>query len=138
MNKEDLQYTQHGDMDYILEEGGNKFSAMRMVSWTQNGTPKLDIRNYYVNKEGNERPSSGFTMNPDGEAPNNLTLALIKEGYGDTEDIINGIKDRPDFMPSLKKCLGDEALEEVGIDSSTIDTEYYDPTAAFFKDEQEA
>lgn len=135
MDKSKLKYTMHGDMDYVLIENGNTFTAMRMVSWKEGADPKLDIRNYYIDKEGNEVPSKGITFNTESDGPNCLVNALINEGYGDTEDIINGIKNREDFMPSLVKCLNEEEIKETNIDPSTVVNEYYDPTASFFEEE---
>lgn len=134
-----LKYTQHGDMDNIIEEGKNMFTAMRLVSWTETAQPKLDIRKYFVDAEGNEKASKGIAFDPNGDAPNALTLALIKEGYGDTEDVINGIKTRQNFMPSLVKCLNEnpEDLETLGINPAEVASEYYDPMKELFDDGDE-
>ena len=133
----DLKYTQHGDMDYILEEGNNMFTAMRVVSWTETGTPKLDVRKYFVDSEGNEKASKGIAFDPDGQGPRNLAVALVTENYGDTEDLLRAMRDRTDFQPSLVKVFNgqDDMLQSVGINPAEVANEYYDPTQTLFGDE---
>lgn len=113
--------------DYVLNEVGNVFIALRKISW--NGRePKLDLRKYYNTKDGSERMDKGVSMSK--ECADELTRVLASTGYGNTRDIIDGIKDRDDFNTALSQSLKNEpkVLEELGIQDTD---NFYDPREVF-------
>lgn len=113
--------------DYVLNEVGNVFIALRKISW--NGRePKLDLRKYYNTKDGSERMDKGVSMSK--ECVDELTRVLASTGYGNTRDIIDGIKDRDDFNTALSQSLKNEpkVLEELGIQDTD---NFYDPREVF-------
>jgi len=57
---------------------------------------------------------------------------MVREKYGDTKEIIEGLKTREDFIPSLTAVLTHQELESVGVDISKVDpSEFYDPITDF-------
>lgn len=124
----DVKYSLLDNMDYILQEGNNTFTAMRKVAWGDKGQGKIDIRKWYVNANGDEIAGKGVTLSDDG--CNELVPALLKENYGDTKEIINSIKNREDFMPSLVKALNGENIPEE-LTLPDIEEQGYDPKDIF-------
>lgn len=125
----DFTYKIHDDYDYIIEESGNTFVALRKLTWGNAENPKLDLRRYYNTDEG-ERVHKGVSITDDGA--DELVKVLCDTGYGDTEEIIRGIKDREDFMPSLSKVIGKDNIPET--DMEIKDSDYFDPNSIFDED----
>lgn len=127
-----IQYKIHDGIDHVFDEKGNTFLALRKISWGDSDKPKLDLRKWYVSKEGEETVGKGFSFLTE-DGPNELTNILTQCGFGETKTIIDNIKDREDFESSLLKSLGKEKLEELGIeiDEDVADEDYYDPRAIF-------
>lgn len=117
--------------NHTIDELGNNFIALREITWNDNQEPRLDLRKYRVDKEGNEVVARGVSfLTPEG--PSCLANVLIQEGYGDTTEILTSLKDREDFMPSLARVLSPDELSAVGVDPSKIPVEeYYDPAQIF-------
>lgn len=109
--------------DFIIDEKGNQFIALRKLSWSEGKDPKWDIRKWITNPDGTELPMKGTSFLTE-EGPHTLTKVLCEQGFGHTDDILNGIKDRDDFRYSLNKVLkpGDEFY-----DDSAVGKEFYDP-----------
>lgn len=127
-----------GDLDRVIEEKGNRYMSMRMIKWTEADDTskeyKLDIRKYYTDKDGNEKVTSNGISFATKEGPHELTRALIEENYGHTEDIIEALQKRDDFMPSLSKALDPDQCKELGVDPSSYqEGDYYDPREELFK-----
>lgn len=102
----DFKYTIVDGIDHTIDEKGNSFIALRKMFWGDKPeSAKLELRKYHNNANGDETPSKGVSFITD-DGPTNLTHVLINMGYGNTERILNGIKDREDFRPSLNKVLG--------------------------------
>lgn len=115
--------------DHIISEKGNTYIALRKVQWTEDGPTKLDLRKYVTDSNGEEQIQKGVCF--DDEAADELTKVLCETGYGKTKDIIAGIKDREDFIPTIKKSLSGkniEGLEEFTDGDIPIDDEeeYFD------------
>lgn len=93
-------------MNVIIEQapGSNSFLAMRKVSWNTGGTFKLDIRRWYTDSDGNENPGKGFSFSTE-SGPDNLTVALLQNNYGNTAQVLDAIKNRDDFAESLEDIL---------------------------------
>ncbi|MGL5749330.1 MAG: hypothetical protein ACRCXT_02295, partial [Paraclostridium sp.] len=88
-------------LDCVFDEKGNTFLAMRKVRWSENGEFKLDLRKYYINSDGEEVVGKGLSFMTE-EGPHELTKSLIDNGYGHTQDIIEGVMNRPDFEQCLE------------------------------------
>lgn len=98
-------YTVVDDVDHIIDEKGNKFLALRKLYWNDNeDSAKLDLRLYYNTANGEERPGKGISFITE-EGPNNLTHTLLGMGYGNTQRVLEAIKDRNDFRSSLNNIL---------------------------------
>ena len=124
-----------GNIDRTFDEKGNTFLALRKIAWGEGKPEKLDIRKWYMSSDGEETVGKGVGFLTE-EGPHELTRALVEEGYGHTEDVINGIKNRDDFTSSLVKCLNENELSEVGVDHTVYPAEeYYDPTTSIFEEE---
>lgn len=120
-----FSYTVDNNVDIIVEEQQNQFTALRAVRWGDR-EPTLEIRRWRNQPDGSEFPLKGCTfMTEDG--PSTLTEALASLGYGKTINILNSIKDRRDFRKSLNSVLGkeDEYYDE---SAGEADDEYYDPS----------
>lgn len=104
---------------YIFDEKGNQFESLAMESW--NGRPaKLSLRKYTINKEGKEIPNKGFSfLTPEG--PSRLAEELVRRGYGDTNILLNILKDRDD--------VNSDEIEDM-----QSDDEYFDPKDIFAKE----
>ena len=119
------EYTVDESVDEIFDERGNVILAMRKIGWGGKD-PKLELRKWNISIE-KETPNKGFAFLTE-EGPSNLIYALLKNGHGSTEDVLNTIKDRDDFKESLVKVLGGvEAVKELGVGD-----DYYDPKECLF------
>lgn len=120
------------NFDYIIEEKGNSFLALRKLKWSDNSTTRLDIRKYIIDSDGNEVVGKGVGFLTE-EGPHELVKVMIETGYGKTEEILNGIKDRKDFMNCLSKVLNHAQMDEITEENSDISFDiveeetYYDP-----------
>lgn len=124
----DIKYTIVDDYDYIIDEKGSSFIALRKIFWGDTDVldeidpskVKLDIRKWHTDSStGEEKVGKGWSFLTE-QGPHNLTKILVENGFGKTKDILNGIKDREDFRSSLNSVLGKdddlydpEAEEEV-------------------------
>ena len=117
-------YFIHDNVDYIFEEKGNSFSAIRKIQWANPGDEpdpekaRLEIRKWYVNEEG-EKIGKGFTFSTE-DGPNELINTFIKNGYGNTKDILSELKKRDDFVDAVKSIY-----DETDHDDED-DGEYFD------------
>lgn len=124
----DIKYQINPECDFNFDEKGNTFLALRKIRWGEKGAEKLDIRKWYVDASGKETVGKGVSFITE-EGPHELTKILVENNYGHTDDIINGIKNREDFMPSLVRCLNKEEVEKItGEEVQEIEEEYFDPS----------
>lgn len=115
----------------ILSEHGNSFIALREVKWGDKANYKLELRKWVNKPNGEEQAMKGITF-VDEEQVHEISTGLVSMGYGYTDDIINGIKCRENFMPSLIKCLNGEDIKKLDINSEDYqDDEYQDPSSIF-------
>lgn len=93
--------------DYVLEEKGNTYTAIRKIKWGNSDEYKLDIRKYYASEEG-ERMSKGVSLMSD-EGADELVKVLLDTGYGDDASIWRAINDsRPELMSMFIKQIREE------------------------------
>lgn len=110
--------------DFIIDEQGDKFIALRKLSWNSK-PPKWDIRKWVNKPDGSEIALKGVGFLTE-EGPHTLTKVLCEQGFGHTDDILNGIKDRDDFRSSLNKIL--DPSDEL-YDPNAVGKEFFDPCA---------
>lgn len=125
MNTDSFSYKVDEDFDNIFDEKGNTFLALRKVYWGNSTEPKLDLRKWYTTAKG-ETVGKGFSFLTE-DGPNELARVLLVNNFGETEQVIESIKDRPDFKSSLVKVLGDDVKDiDIELDDDEVET-YYDP-----------
>lgn len=121
-----------GGINEVFDENNksNAFLALREIRWNENSSYKLDIRKWFTSSTGDEIPGKGVSFMTE-EGPHTLTEALLAHNYGRTQQVIESIKNREDFLPCVK-----DALDRLGSDLScriTVekvedeDTVFYDP-----------
>lgn len=132
MEKKELTYTKDSEFDFVIEENNNTFIALRKIGW--NGRePKLDLRKWYSSADGSEVMGKGISFTDTGA--NELVKVLVENKYGDTTEILDGVKNRDDFRSSLNKILD---KDDPHYDENVKDEEvYYDPRTSLFGDEEE-
>lgn len=117
-------YDKNG-IDHIIEEGGNSFSAIRLIKWSDNDEDyKLDFRRYICTEEG-DIPKKGISFYNPKEASTEIIKGLLHWGYGDANEIAKCIyQDRPDIVDIISKLNSDEmSIDKLGCDGE----DYYDP-----------
>lgn len=90
--KEDFKYEIVDNFDHVIDEKGAKFIALRKIRWGDNPSVKLEIRNWFSNKNG-ETCGKGVSFLTD-DGPNNLAETLVDLGYGDTKTLIRSLAKR--------------------------------------------
>ena len=118
------------ECDHIVDEKGNQFIALRKVSWSEGKEPRLELRKWINNSDGTEQAMKGTGFLTE-EGPHNLTKILCENGYGYTPQILNGIKDREDFRPSLNKVL---KSDDEFYDEKANGKDFFDPQELFGDD----
>ena len=114
------------DFDFIVDEKGNTYIALRKVRWgkDENKPHKLEIRKWRTNSDGSERADKGTSFLTE-QGPHELTRVLVEQGYGDTNEIAKLLLDRGDLSDNMS-----EAIQSTNVD--TID--YYDPKSCLLDD----
>ena len=77
--------------DFILEERGNTYTALRKIRWGDKEDFSLDIRKYYATEEG-ERMAKGCSLMSK-EGADELARVLVDTGYGDEKQLAKAICD---------------------------------------------
>lgn len=104
---DNYKYTIIDGIDHLIDEKGNSFISMRKMYWGDNpDSAKLEIRKYYNNSDGSEKPSKGVTFLTE-DGPHNLTHALVGMGYGNTTKVLESLSERDDFRKSLNNVLNE-------------------------------
>lgn len=119
-------------LDCIVDERGNQFIAMRFARWREDKDYKFEIRKFTLSEDG-ETPLKGVTFLTD-DGPNELTNALLENGFGDAKEIANTIiQSRPSIAAKIYNDLnGNEVLMKKVMDHENDEfiedtSEYYDP-----------
>lgn len=131
---DDFIYKVDKDFDYIFDEKGNTFLALRKIAWGKDSKDyKLDLRKWYTSSDGSEKIGKGFSFITD-EGPNELVRLLLEKGYGNTEQVVKSIKDRNDFLDALTYVVPyiiDKDSNENKTDKKKT-PKYYDPKDVLF------
>ena len=120
-NPGEFKYSFRG-INRIVEEKGNQFIRFAQIAWKGEDEEcdpseiKYDLRRYTTDSDGKERMLKGVSFLSD-EGPNELTHILLEEGFGNTEKIINVIKNRDDFKDAVESSYG----ENISTDDGTFD-----------------
>lgn len=103
--------------DNIISEKGNTYISLRKVKWSENAIPKLDLRKYYTNADGEEVISKGVCF--DDEGADELTRVLVDSGYGNTREVIDSLSRREDFEQAYNDSIN-------GVDETPDEENYID------------
>lgn len=77
------------NFDYVLEERGNTYTALKKIRWGDNDHFSLDIRKWYATENG-ERMAKGCSLMTD-EGADELTRVLVSTGYGNDKELASEI-----------------------------------------------
>lgn len=82
-SKEPLHLEIDPELDEVFDEGsGTSFLALRRLRWSETAEFKVDIRKWYVNKEGDEVAGKGVSFITE-DGPTNLAIAMAKHNLID-------------------------------------------------------
>lgn len=96
-------YEMDPNYDYILDEKGNTYTALRKIRWGNREDYKLDLRKYYATEDG-EKMSKGCSFSD--EAADELVKTLISTGYGNADAVAESIcTDRIDIAARIVKSI---------------------------------
>ena len=115
-------------IDIVFDEQGSGFLSIRKVQWVEEGVEpdpekaKLEMRKYIIGKDGEEIIGKGVPFLTE-RGPHNLAEELIKNGYGDTKEVLSLISQRDDFKETVENLYTTKKE-----DSST--GEFFDMRAA--------
>ena len=107
----------------VVEENGNMITMLRQVSWGGK-EEKVELRKWIVDTDS-EKPMKGCAMTDLGW--HNLASILTKNGYGNTQEIIENIKPREDFESALTKVIGKKKFSEAK-ETVIEEDDYFAPT----------
>lgn len=117
--------------DFVLEERGNTYTALRKIRWGDKEDFSLDIRKYYATEEG-ERMAKGCSL-MSREGADELTRILVYTGYGNDKQLAEAICTSRDEVAAriYDHILNDNDLKNRIEDIVTNhlnneDEEYYD------------
>lgn len=118
-NKEFNYETDENKESYIIEEKGNSYTQLAYERWNEDSQFRLALRKFYSSAKG-ETAGKGVTFMTE-EGPSELINALLKEGYGNPDDIAKVcIEDRPDIIGAIVYNHGHNS--ESDEDHDMIDT----------------
>ena len=86
-----FHYDVDPNYDFVLEERGNTYTALRKIRWGDKEDFSLDIRKYYATEEG-ERMAKGCSLMSK-EGADELARVLVDTGYGEEKQLAKAICD---------------------------------------------
>lgn len=113
----EFKYSFRG-VNRVVDEKNNQFIRLAQIAWAGEDEEvdpskiKLDIRKYTTDADGNERMLKGCSFLTE-DGPHELTHALVEEGFGKTEKILDAIKNRSDFPEAVRACYGDKVPDDI-------------------------
>lgn len=109
----------------LIEEKGNTILALREVAW--NGRKAhLELRKWIIDENG-DKPMKGVSFSSE-ETPNILVDKMTELGFGNTENIINNIKEREDFDAALESAIGKKKIIKAkNTEVEISEDDFYDP-----------
>lgn len=110
-------------IDEIFEERGNEFSRFEKVKWGDDSDKSyLDVRRYKMNENNEEIALKGMTFLTE-DGPKELAKAIIRTGFGETEEYLEELYKRDDFSKALNSIVGKDSPH---YDESIPEDKYYD------------
>lgn len=137
-----IKYTVLDDFDHIVDEKANTFIAVRKLVWGEvdadnvdKNKIRFDIRKWYTRSDGTESVGKGVSFITE-QGPHNLAKMLVENNYGDTKDLLVGLKDRDNFRSSLNSILDkdDDLYDE---DAGNEEDDLYVPDDDLFDYDEE-
>ena len=101
------------DYNAVFDEKGASCGVIRKVQWLKDDAEpdeskaKIEIRKIYTSADG-EKNGKAYTFGTE-EGPHELVTSMIDCGFGHTSDIIEHVKDRDDFVESVKSISNSDA-----------------------------
>lgn len=119
------KYSIIDNVNHVFEESANQFGAFRKIQWGDNSKTYYEIRKWRNNPDGSEQAAKGYTFMTE-EGPSELTKILLSNGYANTREALEILKEREDFRKSLNSVLGkdDELFDS---EAGTLEDDYFDP-----------
>ena len=118
MNDNNWKYHVFKDYEIPFDEKNNNIGTVRLVQWIKGddeideSKAKIEIRKI-INKNGEETFGKGYTFSTP-EGPSELVHGLIGAGFGETKQILKGIKDRDDFGEAVRTIDFDDEGSDDG------------------------
>lgn len=126
-----FHYDVDPNYDFVLEERGNTYTALRKIRWGDKEDFSLDIRKYYATEEG-ERMAKGCSLMSK-EGADELARVLVDTGYGDEKQLAKAICDnRVELAARIydtiteNKDLKDTVEDIIANHLADEEEEYYD------------
>jgi len=119
---EEFKYSFRG-FNHIVDEKGNQFIRFAQIAWAGEDEEvdpskiKIDIRKYTTDQDGKEKMLKGVSFLTE-EGPNELTHALVEEGFGNTCKVFTALKGRDDFKDAVREAYGEKVND---LDDETFD-----------------
>lgn len=118
INEMDFSY-ERGERQEVFDEKGNVSLILGDVAWGA-GPMKLECRKWYTNSDGSLKANKGFTFLTE-DGPHELCSALIRLGYGNTEQIVEALNGRdPEGLESAYQKVVHGVSDEVFYDPKSI------------------
>lgn len=127
-----FKYKIEDEIDYVFEEQGNQFNALRKVKWGDNGEARLELRRWRNAPDGSEVPAKGMTFLTE-EGPHELVNTMTANGYGHTIDILKNLSTRADFKKCLNSVVGEDS-EFYDKNVGKVEDEFFDPYKLLIED----
>lgn len=103
-NDTPYKYSVIDNVNYVVEECGNRFTALRKIQWAGSNKVYVDIRRWEKKPDGSEMAAKGCTFMTE-EGPCELVNALIDAGYGNTREIVSHLSNRSDFRSAVNSVV---------------------------------
>lgn len=84
-----FHYDVDPDYDFVLEERGNTYTALRKIRWMDKDSFALDLRKYYATEDG-EKMAKGVSLMSE-EGADELVRVLVSTQYGDDKQLADTI-----------------------------------------------
>lgn len=106
-NNTPYKYSIIDNVNYIVEECGNRYTALRKIKWAGSDNVYIDVRRWEKKPDGTEMAAKGCTFMTE-EGPGELVTALIDAGFGSTKNIVSHLSNRSDFRRAVNLAIGKE------------------------------
>lgn len=111
-NSANLKYHVFEDYNINFDEHMSTCGTVRKIQWVKDGNEpdpdkaKIEIRKIKIDDTG-ETTLKGYSFSTE-KGVHELAEGLVSAGFGDTKNIINGIKNREDFKDAVQSIYNGE------------------------------